>query len=218
MDQSLEEIYCNRFSGAELARSRVWQVLSDFFQQWISPSSTVLDLGAGYCEFINHVRAARKFAVDLNPATAKKAAPEVEIISHDVSQPWPLPSASIDVVFTSNFLEHLSDKLALQRCLADAYRVLSPGGKFIAMGPNIRFCYDVYWDFVDHMLPLSDRSLLEGLTSVGFEPEKTVARFLPYTMAGKNPNISLVRMYLSMPILWHFLGKQFLVIVRKPSA
>ena len=120
-------------------------------------------MGAGYCEFINSIAAAHKYALDSNPATADKAAPDVTVLSQEATQPWPLPSESVDVVFSSNFFEHLPTKQDFAHCLAEAYRVLRPQGLLIALGPNIRFCFDVYWDFVDHHLPLSDRSMVEAL-------------------------------------------------------
>src|SRR5512146_1302806 len=200
-DQQLGRIYGERFAGSEPHRQQVWQVLTrHFFQRWIQPADAVLDMGAGYCEFINQVSAARKFAMDLNPATMQKAAAGVTVYPQSVSDPWPLPAASLDVVFTSNFLEHLPTKDDLHRALAEAHRALRPGGRVIAMGPNIRFCGDVYWDFIDHYLPLSDRSLAEALNSAGFGIETVVPRFLPYTMTGKKPSLALVRLYLALPL------------------
>ena len=102
------------------------------------------------------------------PATAEKAAPDVTVLSQEATQPWSLPSESVDVVFSSNFFEHLPTKQDFAHCLAEAYRVLRPQGLLIALGPNIRFCFDVYWDFVDHHLPLSDRSMVEALEIAGF--------------------------------------------------
>lgn len=148
---NIENTYAHRFDRAESDRNLVWKVLThDFFQRWVGQSATVLDLGAGYCEFINNISAAHKYAVDLNPVTPSKADPDVTVCTHDASKPWPLAAESIDVVFTSNFVEHLESKQALTSCLAEIQRVLRPGGTFIALGPNIRYCYNVYWDFIDH--------------------------------------------------------------------
>ncbi len=99
---------------------------------------------------------------------ADKAAPDVTVLSQEATQPWSLPAESVDVVFSSNFFEHLPTKQDFAHCLAEAYRVLRPQGLLIALGPNIRFCFDVYWDFVDHHLPLSDRSMVEALEIAGF--------------------------------------------------
>lgn len=218
MEQNLELIYDKRFAGSEGERAKVWQVLTEhFFQGWVRSSDVVLDVGAGYCEFINHIRAGGKYALDLNSTTAARAGADVKVLSQDVTQLWPLASGSVNVVFSSNFFEHLPTKNALQHCLREACRVLRSGGTLLALGPNIRFCYQVYWDFFDHFLPLSDRSLAEALEISGLKVERVIPRFLPFTMKGKTPPPApLIRAYLKLPVLWRLLGKQFLVIARKP--
>lgn len=220
MDPALElkETYAARFQD-EQKRSLVWKELARYFQQWVSPQSVVLDLGAGYCEFINNIQAGEKYAMDLNPTTAAKAQPGVNVISQDVTKQWPVESGSIDVVFSSNFLEHIPTKDGLMDCLREAARVLKDDGRLILLGPNIRFCGDVYWDFFDHHLPLSDRSIVEALGLAGFDSQKVIDRFLPFTMQGGPPaHPFLVRAYLMLPIAWPILGKQFLIIARKARA
>jgi len=213
----LRDTYARRFAGHEQRRKQIWEVLNrHFFERWVEPDDTVLDLGAGYCEFINSVRARQKFALDLNPATSQQAAPGVRVISQDITEQWAVEPASVDVVFTSNFLEHLPAKKNLTHCLQEASRILRPGGRFIALGPNIRFAFREYWDFFDHYLPLSDRSLVEALEINGFRSDVVIAKFLPYTMKGKMPtHPSLVRLYLALPLAWRFLGRQFLVVAWK---
>jgi SAM-dependent methyltransferase len=217
MSQDLQTIYARRFAGIEKSRDQVWKVLTrHYFQRWVNPQDVVLDVGAGFCEFINNIQAKQKFAVDLNPVTLQKAGHDVTVISQDVTKSWPVDSDSVDVVFTSNFFEHLPTKEDLQRCLREIHRVLRPNGRLLLMGPNIRFCFDVYWDFFDHFLPLSDRSMAEALEISGFQTEKVIAQFLPYTMKGKlPPHPLLVRLYLALPVFWRLMGKQFLISARK---
>ena len=218
-DEYQQSTYRRRFAGIEQRRAEVWQVLaSHYFCRWVKPTDTVVDVGAGYCEFINSIQAARKYALDSNPATAEMAAPDVTVLSREASEPWSLASDSVNVVFSSNFFEHLPSKHDLAYCLSEAYRVLHPQGLLIALGPNIRFCSDVYWDFIDHHLPLSDRSMLEALEVAGFQRQLVIPRFLPFTMSRRvPPRALLVRLYLALPPAWRVRGKQFLVIVRKPS-
>jgi SAM-dependent methyltransferase len=214
-----QAIYRRRFAGIEKRRAEVWQTLAHhYFNRWIKPTDTVLDLGAGYCEFINSISAAQKYALDSNPATADKAAPGVTVLSQEATEAWSIPSESIDVVFSSNFFEHLPSKGDFSHCLAEAHRVLRPQGLLIALGPNIRFCFNVYWDFVDHHLPLSDRSVVEALEVAGFRTELVIPRFLPVTMSHRVPHRAfLVRLYLLLPLAQRFWGKQFLVVARKPK-
>jgi SAM-dependent methyltransferase len=213
----LKRIYELRFSKVEEYRKSVWKVLTrNFFSRWIKKEHTVLDLGCGYGEFINNIEAANRYGMDLNPATATRLDKAVRFLEQDCSTHWQVPDASLDAVFTSNFLEHLPDKDAVKRTLAQAARCLKPGGLFIAMGPNIRYLPGAYWDFFDHHVILTERSLSEVLEVLGFSINKSIARFLPYTMVG-GPQypLFLLRIYLAMPWLWWIKGGQFLVIARR---
>ena len=154
--------------------------------------------------------------MDLNPEAAELAATEVMIIQQDCSEDWRVPPGSLDVVFTSNFLEHLPTKAALERTLQHAYGALVPGGRLIALGPNIKHLPGAYWDLFDHYLPLTELSLTEVLTKCGFRIELCQGRFLPYTMSdGKEYPIWMLRAYLSLNIAWRIFGKQFLVVASK---
>jgi SAM-dependent methyltransferase len=198
-------------------RDRVWKVLCrHFFDQRMPPNATVLDLACGYGEFINNIGAGRKFAVDLNPDAAKHLQPGISFFNAPATDLSLIGRDVADVVFTSNFLEHLRDKKECDTVLAAVRDVLKPGGKFIVMGPNIRYTYREYWDFYDHYLPLSDLSLAEGLGIAGFRVEENIARFMPYTMNNKTPTHDLlIRAYLALPMAWKVLGKQFLVTAVK---
>lgn len=214
----LDRIYKRRFAGLEDYRRGVWRTLIDeAFSRWIGAESTVLDLGSGYCEFINQIGARRKYAMDLNPATQRHADNDVRVLLQDCSDEWQIEPGSLDVVFTSNFFEHLPDKRALERTVMNALRALRAGGKLIALGPNIRYTGTSYWDFFDHYIALSDKSLSELLGKCGFEMEFCRERFLPYTMAdGRRYPIWVLKTYLRVPIAWRLFGKQFLLVARKP--
>ena len=213
----LQRIYEARFHANLDYRRAVWRVLiDDFFQQYLKPDAAVLDLGCGYGEFINQVRCAKKFAMDLNPDMPRRVDNEVTALLQDCSTSWQLPDESLDAVFTSNFFEHLPDKAALGRTLDQARRCLKPGGRLIALGPNIKYLPGAYWDFWDHYLPLTELSLREALENRGYTVERCVPRFLPYTMAG-GPQYPLwcLKLYLRLQFVWWLRGRQFLVIAVK---
>jgi SAM-dependent methyltransferase len=215
--QELSRIYQRRFGQTSAYRNRVWQVLTrEFFQRWIPPGAAVLDLGCGYGEFINNIQAGRKWAMDLNPDAPRHLGPDVTFLEQDCSTPWQLAEGSLDVVFTSNFFEHLPDKQCLRQTLRQAHRSLKAGGRLIALGPNIKYLPGRYWDFFDHHTILTEASLGEGLETEGFALEQVVPRFLPYTLvnAPEYP-LLLLRLYLAMPWLWWVKGRQFLVRARK---
>ena len=213
----LSRIYAQRFAANQAYRRKIWGILiQDFFGKIVPPRGSVLDLGCGYGEFINGVVAAQKYAMDLNPDAAQYLAPGIAFLRQDCSQPWPVADSSLDVVFTSNFFEHLPDKGTLGRTLERVRSALKPGGALIAMGPNIKHVPGAYWDFWDHYLPLTELSLGEALENRGFRIEKSFARFLPYTMArGPQSPPAMLKVYLRLPWVWPLFGRQFLVIARK---
>lgn len=215
-EQVLQRVYGARFGSRTDYRTKVWRVLAPHFGQWFSSTGAVLDLGAGFCEFINNAHAGKKYAMDLNPEIYRRAGEGVVALQQDCTEPWPLPDGELDAVFTSNFLEHLPDRESIVRVLSSAYRCLKPGGRLIAMGPNIKHVAGAYWDFFDHYVELTELSLAEALTICGFEVETVVGRFLPYTMSvGRQYPIWMLRCYLAFPAAWSLFGKQFLVVGRK---
>jgi len=116
------------------------------------------------------------------------------------------------VIFTSNFFEHLPDKPSLGRTLAEAFRCLKPGRPdSFASGRTSAICPAPYWDFWDHYLPLTERSLVEGLELAGFRgPSGSGIVFLPYTMSQERnpPPVWMLRLYLRLPIVWPIFGRQ----------
>ena len=216
--EDLQRIYGARFSSNLEYRKTVWSVLvGDWFGKFVRPADAVLDLGCGYGEFINTVSCARKFAMDLNPDAPRFLAQEVKFLLQDCSARWELPDASLDVVFTSNFFEHLPDKAALGRTLDEIHRCLRPGGHLIAMGPNIKYLPGEYWDFWDHYVALTEASLKEALVTRSFDVKVCLPKFLPYTMAsGPRYPVAFLRAYLKLPFAWAIFGKQFLVVASRP--
>jgi SAM-dependent methyltransferase len=216
----LQTIYRYRFDEELEYRNRVWTTLcSLFWQRFVRPTDDVLDLGCGYGQFINHIRCRRKWAMDLNPSSRQHLDPTVTFLEQDCSVEWKIDNDSLDVVFSSNFFEHLADKRTLGRTLAEAHRCLRKGGLLIAMGPNIAYLPGRYWDFWDHALPLTEKSLSEGLQLIGFEIVREIARFLPYTMARQRPVPTwMISIYLRLPLAWRFFGRQFLVVARKRAS
>jgi len=215
----LQAVYSTRFTNAELAsKVELWDVLvRDFLQSYIPENATVLDLGAGNCEFINVVEASKKYAVDLNPDLNTYAEESVETLICASDNLSPVPDGCVDVVFTSNFFEHLPSRHSLLSTLAECRRVLKARGTLIVLMPNIRYLPGEYWDYLDHHLPLTHLSLCEALELSGLAPVRVEARFLPYTVRNSRirPRRWMLRLYLKLKPAWWVLGKQMLVIAVK---
>lgn len=215
----VRELYRVRFDPEEKAAKAVlWSIIAAWLQRWFPEDGVVLDLGAGYCEFINHIKARRKIAVDMNPDTAACAAPGVEVISAPVVPLPALGTDTLDAAFVSNLLEHLADKAQVMQLLREVNRCLKPGGRIVILMPNIRFAYREYWDFFDHQVPLTEKAVVEGCIMAGFRPVKVIPAFLPYTTKSRLPQWGiLVRIYLAVPLLWRIFGKQALVVAEKAA-
>ena len=218
---SLRSVYAHRFSESELKKKKtLWETLcKSYLQKYIPAHGTVLDLGAGYCEFVNNITANNKIAVDLNPDLRSFAASDVEVINTDSRDMHMVDSASVDTVFTSNFFEHLSSPESLLETLAECQRILKDDGKVIILMPNIRNLPGKYWDFLDHRLALTHRSLVEALELTGFAPLVVHPKFLPYSVNESRLPVRawLIRLYLTLRPAWWLLGKQMLVVAKVSS-
>jgi SAM-dependent methyltransferase len=189
---------------------------NDFFYCFIPLNSKVLDMACGYGHFINNVHAFKKFSLDINPDCSQYLKDDIHFLNMSVIDMKKEKMDLFDVVFTSNFLEHLSSKDELELVLDNVWDALSPNGKFLIMGPNIKYLGGAYWDFYDHHIPLTHNSLCEVLQLKGFKVEFCLKKFLPYTTKGKLPTHPLlVKIYLKIPLLWKVFGKQFFVIAKK---
>lgn len=213
----VKNIYSHRFSSEDNADMRgVWQVLvRDYFQRFVRPDARVLDLGAGYCHFINEVRASRKVAFDANPDVARHAGPGVEaVVSSDLTLPM-FGAGEFTHVFMSNFLEHLPSSNVALDLLGTLREKLGSGGLVLILQPNFRYVGPAYFDFVDHHVIWTERSLEEALDLTGFSMVYLKKQFLPYTSKSRIPRLKiLVRLYVRLSILHRILGKQTFMVGR----
>ena len=217
-DDELSQIYQNRFNAEDrVGKDAIWQVLvREYFQGWVAENDVVVDVGCGFGEFLNHVKCGRRIGIDMNPDSAGALASGITFLQGSPGRLNELPEGGADVVFTSNFLEHLANKEEVTAVVQAAKRCLRPGGTLIAMGPNIRVVGGAYWDFWDHHVAISDRSLVEVLEASGFEVVDCVPQFLPYTTRSPLPKRPwLVSWYLRLPLIWPVFGAQFLVRAQK---
>ena len=211
-------LYRLRFSESELQSQRaVWVEICRFLQPYVEASGETLDLGAGYCHFINAIQSKRKYALDLNPENLDRfAAPGVEKIVASGSAIPGLADASIQTVFASNVYEHFPSREEVAASIGEVHRLLRAGGRFIILQPNFAHCMKEYFDFFDHRLAFTHRAMVEAVENGGFKVQRVISRFLPYTSKSGLPKAPwLVRFYLSVPLAWQVLGGQFLIVCQK---
>jgi SAM-dependent methyltransferase len=217
VERSLDAVYGHRFDDAdEAAKQALWQEVTRYLQRFVDPGSVVLDLACDRGHFIRCIRAREKWATDLRDVSAYLG-DDVRFVQGDgLALADLLPNGHFDVVFMSNYLEHLPSGEAVIEQFRVVRDLLRPGGRAIVLQPNIRLVGGRYWDFIDHTVALTERSLAEACELAGLTADRTIVRFLPYTTKSRLPQSRrLVRAYLAFRPAWALLGKQTLFIARR---
>jgi hypothetical protein len=195
-------------------RGQVWRALwRYYFSKRISAGDAVLDLGAGYGDFINCVEGARRrVAVDTWDGLRDHAAPGVEVLIGASEHLDALADGTIDYAFASNLFEHLTQD-GFASTLAALVPKLSTRGTLTILQPNYRYAYREYFDDYTHVSIYSHTSLTDFLMAHGWEVLEVRPRFLPLTVRSRLPTFdALIRLYLASPI--KPMGKQMLVVAQ----
>ncbi len=121
-------------------RKVVWKEIVRFLEKYIPKDGTVLDIGAGYCDFINNVNAKNKIALDYSPDLQKYAGAGVVQINSSVTDMGKVESNTVDVVFASNLFEHLTDS-ELETTMNEVKRVLKKDNRKLYFQMTCSICY-----------------------------------------------------------------------------
>lgn len=189
-------------------RERFWEVFTKYLQRYIPEDSSIIDIGAGRCEFINNIKAKDKWALDIEGGLSAFANEDVKIFIDKYEH----VSFQSDIVFMSNVIEHLdSDKI---KSILDSIH-FKLRDKLIIFSPNYRYCYKRYWDDPTHKTALSHITLKRILEINGFKIKGIHPRIAPYSVEGSDFPIPkfIIWLYLHSPIR-PFAG-QMLVVAEK---
>jgi SAM-dependent methyltransferase len=200
-------------------RATVWKELARFFDSYYVGRDSILEIGPGYCDFINKVDFRIKVAVDISPEITNWASNDVITIVGQIPADYNL-EYSFDVIVCSNFFEHLDD-LEFKSVLEFCFKALKPGGRMIIMQPNFSFCYRRYFDDYTHKKIFTNVSMRSHLLNQGFGILKEIPKFIPYSMDVVPKFIPLfllkwtLRTYLLSPIKPR--GGQMFFVASKPN-
>jgi SAM-dependent methyltransferase len=200
--EAFEQAYHAVHLTEDPARAGVWRVIAEHLARYVPREAHVLEVGAGYCQWINAVQAARKVAVDVWPELPRHAAPDVQPIVLDATRELPgLGLGQFDVVLASNVLEHFEPDVAAG-VVRDMAGVLRTGGRIILVQPNFRYAWREYFDDYTHRSIFTDVSLANLLRTHGLQIIDAQPKFLPYSMRDTRWPIApwLIRAYLRSPI------------------
>ncbi len=216
--ETLEAVYEARFDERALrGKLEVWAEIVHYLQRFIAADQPVLDIGCDAGYFIRYVNAVERWATDIRDVAALLP-PEVRFVRSDgLALGEVMPAGHFGTAFMSNYLEHLPSSRAVIEQLRIARDLLRPGGRVVILQPNIRLTGGAYWDFIDHRVALTERSLVEAGDLAGLRTVRVVTQFLPFTTKGRLPqDPRLVRLYLAFPPAWLLLGKQTLYVAERP--
>lgn len=206
--------YFNSRFSFQKEREDVWKVLTRYLQNEVPLESKILDLGCGYCGFINNIIARQKHGLDLFEGVRDYAHPDVCLHIQSATEMDNFQDESFDLVFASNFFEHLCLE-AYEKTIKHVVRILRNKGKLIIIQPNFRYAYREYFDDWTHRLIFTEISLSDSLKSYGLRIKRVIPKFIPFSMKSRLPKWTfLVRLYLYLPI--KPFARQMLIIAEKP--
>jgi SAM-dependent methyltransferase len=142
-----------------------YQILRRRLAALVQPGMTVLDAGCGYtAPTLNELRGkgAKLIGVDVVPLEPN---PELTLIECDLAQ-IPLPSTSVDLIYSRSVMEHVTDPTAVY---AETARLLRPGGRWIFLTAN-------RWDYVSLIARMTPNRL-HGAVVRAFEGRDEVDVF-----------------------------------------
>jgi len=210
----LPDLYEARFDEREVsAKDGVWREIVRYLGRWIDPAAPVLDIACDRGHFIRWARGSERWATDIRDVRSALPPDVTFVQASGLDLVDAVPTGYFGTVFMSNYLEHLESSDAVIEQLRVASTLLCPGGRVLVLQPNIRLVGPRYWDFIDHRVALTERSLLEAAELAGLRTVDLITRFIPYSTKGRLPTApALVRAYLRFRPAWWVLGRQTLYV------
>lgn len=145
-----------RIPGEKIAAlghpSYVWRFGQDrrlrLIRQWAPlEGRRVLDVGCGLGMYMRKMRAfsPHVYGVEIDLERATEAGRALALVTVAAAEALPFPDASFDVILSHEMIEHVRDD---RRSIAEAVRVLRPGGRLVLFCPNRLYFFEThghYW-------------------------------------------------------------------------
>jgi 2-polyprenyl-3-methyl-5-hydroxy-6-metoxy-1,4-benzoquinol methylase len=184
---------------------------------WIGTNRDVLDLGCldGMIGELFVKQGNRVSGIDASQVAVDKAQKRgIDAVCSDLNLPFPFVSASFDIVFAGEVIEHIGD---IDHFTTEILRVLRPGGSLIVTTPNLAslgrrmmllFNRNPY---IENSPSDFIRSTLESyLKRQGFEICHSTSDIIYFTASRYLRSTLLARWFPSI-------GKSLIVLARKPN-
>lgn len=193
----------------------VWRlVAADIQRRLPEPAARVLDLGAGYGDFVNGVGAQEKWAVDQWQGFTKHLVPGVRGVVSDIrALPAEVPQKHFDLCFMSNVMEHFTVEDG-EKILQGVERSLRPGGYLVLLQPNFTYCSKHYFDDYTHKTIYTAEGMGNFLRDHGYDLVSVYPRYLPFSFKSRLPRpLWAVWFYLRSP--FKPMAAQMLLIAKR---
>lgn len=149
-------------------------------QRFLRPTARFAEIGPGDCSLSYHVagQVREVHGVDVSAEITKCATPPANFTLHiSDGTSVPVPTGSMDVIYSNQLMEHLHPEDALEQ-LQNVFRALAPGGLYVCVTPSrLNGPHDVsrYFDTVAtgfHLREYTAAELVPLFTEVGFREMK----------------------------------------------
>jgi 2-polyprenyl-3-methyl-5-hydroxy-6-metoxy-1,4-benzoquinol methylase len=165
-------------------RKFIWEQIAKYVDKIDPGKKSVLEIGAGYSDWINATNAPIRIASDLSDNVAKFATPPVKFIKMSATNLGDLNGQNFDRIQLSNLLEHL-DYSDVLLAVQEISTHLEKNGTVVIIQPNYRYSFKTYFDDYTHRTIFTHISLCDLFSANGFEVVKVEKRFLPFSLKSK---------------------------------
>jgi SAM-dependent methyltransferase len=148
-------------------RNYIWLNIEQYIERIIPKTGSILEIGAGYCDWINNCDASHRVAYDINSDFKDFAKPDVEFIQGTCTELQPKFVNKFERIQLSNIIEHLFYD-EINKTIDNLRMYLKHGGFIVIIQPNYFYSYRSYFDDFTHRTIWTHVSLKDLFESKGF--------------------------------------------------
>lgn len=136
----------------------------------------ILDIGCGLGVYVRKFRefSDRVYGIDIDAKRLREGARTTPGLMLSASETLPFRDAAFDVVVLNEVIEHVRDDAAT---LAEALRVLRPGGHIVIYAPNRLYPFET------HGIYLGERFIFGNIPFVNWLPDPLRNKLVPHARA-----------------------------------
>lgn len=182
-------------------RDILWRTIYNcFFKSQIKSNYALLELGAGYCNFINQAECTTRIAIDVWSGFTRYAADGVITKVCKINEINFIENNSLDFVFASNIFEHVTQDELIETLRILKYK-LKKNASINIIQPNFKYAYREYFDDYTHKAVYTHISLSDLLEAHGYKVISNKGKFLPLSIKSIFPvHPLLIKFYMSLPV------------------